>query len=1228
MATESLTEALRETLALFDDSGTPWTTNEVADRLDLGRRSTYDRLSRLTDRGQLATKKVGASARVWWRPPSTTVGNADRTPSTTAKEFESLVEAVEEYAIFTLDVDGHVQTWNTGAELIKGYGADEVLGQHFSEFYTAADRAAGVPEANLETAATSGAVRDEGWRVRADGSRFWAQVTITAVRDDEGTLQEFLKVTHDLTECREAQRRLQRERDIIDQLFETSPVAIGVFRADGDLERANEYGTELFGVGAGGETEFLDTAGDPLAVADCPHHRVLETGEAVMDRTIGVRDAAGDVSWLSVNATPVTDDAGELRWVITTAADVTVLKDQASQLRRQRDDLESELEDIFDRIDDGFYALDEEFQFTYANERAAALFDASAETLLCTNVRGVYPDSQVDGLHAALREALDTGEPVVHEAYYAPAESWLQTTVYPSGSGLSVYVRDVSERRARDRELDLYETIVATMQDGVYVLDDEGCFTLVNDAYVELTGYDREELLGAHCTLVVDEAISEQAAALTDEIDEGDRSNATIEANVNRADGTTIRGESRFTTLESAVDDHSRKVGVVRDVSERAARERELEETNRQLHTLVDHFPNGAIALVDTEMRYVVAGGTPVDEVDAEDLLGRRIRDVVTAPLVDVVAPGYERALAGEADAFETEVGGRTIQLRFVPVRDDDGTVFGAMGISQDVSDQKRYEIQLERQVQQLDTVSEFGMRAMEVGDLDELLAEATELVASVLDYDYCKVLELDADADVLELRQGVGWHDGLVGSATVSAVESDSQAAYTLAVEDPVVVEDLETESRFSGPDLLTSHGVRGGVSVVIGPSEDPWGILGTHDTQPRTFTEFDVDFVQSIANVLASAIDRFAARRELLAQSDQLIAMNDLNEAVHEITQAVIDQSTRQQIEATVCEHLVATSSYTAAWIGSTVGDSPTNVVRARAGDVAFPEDAADPIDADAAAFEFPITHQGMTYGTLTVRSERANAFSTQERAVLDRLGEVVGHAIVATERKQALIGDEVVELEYLARDVFAPYDLADLAGRFTVDHTVPAGDDEYLVYGSATAEATESMHELAEVVPYWQDLRFTETDEGARYWLRLSETPLLATIAEVGGLIQTATVEEGDFHLRVHVAPGADTRQLTAAITAQFPTADLQRRRQLTRRDRTDAVERALTAEVTDRQRAILYGAYHAGYFEWPRAASGEAIADSFDISPPTFHQHLRTAERKVFESLLAQSPTSDV
>ena len=129
------------------------------------------------------------------------------------RRFRILVQGVTDYAIYMLDPEGRVANWNAGAQRIKGYAPEEIIGQHFSQFYTPEDFDAGVPKRALETARKTGRYEAEGWRVRKDGTHFWASVVIDAIKDDNGELIGFAKITRDMTEKRETQLRLEESRE-------------------------------------------------------------------------------------------------------------------------------------------------------------------------------------------------------------------------------------------------------------------------------------------------------------------------------------------------------------------------------------------------------------------------------------------------------------------------------------------------------------------------------------------------------------------------------------------------------------------------------------------------------------------------------------------------------------------------------------------------------------------------------------------------------------------------------------------------------------------------------------------------------------------------------------------------------------------------------------------------------------------------------------------------------
>jgi PAS domain S-box-containing protein len=157
-----------------------------------------------------------------------------------AERFRTFGESVQDYAIYLIDTQGRVETWNPGAERIKGYSAEEIIGRHYSCFYTPEDVLAGKPEETLRSVVETGRHEGEGWRVRKDGTRFWANVILRPVRDSTGALRGFSKVTRDLTNARATESKYQA-------LLEATPDAIIIVNHQGRIMYANRRMEELFG---------------------------------------------------------------------------------------------------------------------------------------------------------------------------------------------------------------------------------------------------------------------------------------------------------------------------------------------------------------------------------------------------------------------------------------------------------------------------------------------------------------------------------------------------------------------------------------------------------------------------------------------------------------------------------------------------------------------------------------------------------------------------------------------------------------------------------------------------------------------------------------------------------------------------------------------------------------------------------------------------------------------
>jgi PAS domain S-box-containing protein len=379
-------------------------------------------------------------------------------------------------------------------------------------------------------------------------------------------------------------------------------------------------------------------------------------------------------------------------------------------------------------------------------------------------------------------------------------------------------------------------------------------------------------------------------------------------------------------------------------------------------------------------------------------------------------------------------------------------------------------------------------------------------------------------------------------------------------------------------------------------------------------------------------------------------------LHGLVGDVLEAVLRARTREEIEATVCERLAAVEQYAGAWVGRAdlrtdelvpaasagfdrpAGASPSlsatddpSVVAAtdREPIVVGLEATDDPAGIHAAALPaggevvaLPLVYGDTRYGVLTVYGREPEQFDERERAVLDVLARATSTAINAVEGRRLLTTDDVVELEVsitdegpFYRDVAAAVDATLTYGGSVTDDdgvrmlfVVEDADPDALPAAAAELEGIEDVS----VVSAGEDASVVE--------FLVAEPPVVDLLADHGGQTTAIEADPGGVRLTVELPAGTDARAVLDRLGERYPSVDLLARRERARAAETRAefvadIEERLTA----RQRLALQKAYLGGFFAWPRETSGEDLAASMDISPSTYHQHLRTAERKVLASL---------
>jgi PAS domain S-box-containing protein len=314
---------------------------------------------------------------------------------------------------------------------------------------------------------------------------------------------------------------------------------------------------------------------------------------------------------------------------------------------------------------------------------------------------------------------------------------------------------------------------------------------------------------------------------------------------------------------------------LTQEIKERIKVEQALRESEQQYRLLFEQATDAVVVHEVESMRFVDANPA------AEALWGYAKNELMSMTPVDLSLEPEKTMLALEKAA---EPGGTHVPIRWQ--RKKDGASIAVeisaslpftfrnrnlvCSIVRDITDREKMESMLAARIRQQAAVAELGQNALSGRDLITLMNEAVSLISQALQVEYSKVLELLSSGDELLLRSGVGWSEGLVGHAIVSA-GLDSQAGYTLATDEPVIVENLRTDPRFTGPPLLIEHGVISGLSVIIRGKDRSFGVLGAHTKLSRKFTEHDVNFLKAVANILAQAIERKRVN-ESLAEAEEL--------------------------------------------------------------------------------------------------------------------------------------------------------------------------------------------------------------------------------------------------------------------------------------------------------------------------------------------------------------------
>ncbi len=652
--------------------------------------------------------------------------------------FRLMVETVEDDAIFMLDLQGNVVSWNAGAARIKGYKADEIVGQNLSIFYPPEEINSHKPQYLLSVAVRDGRVQDEGWRIRKDGTRFWAHVVLTAMYDAEGNLLGFSKITRDLTAQKQAEEELrkseQRVRELVEELeaaLDTMPIPI--LRAhDPDCLHmtGNRTAEEFLRIPRGAEASLSAPIG-----ARPTHYKAFRGGRELTSREMPTQSAArgitvkdfdfefvfddGTIRKMLGYSVPLWNETGQPRGAITVLVDVTERMQIEVALKLTEERLRLALETIKIGTFEDNFATGEMFWNSVEYELLGLRPDDAPPTAE-TFFRFVHPED-AEALSTKWEQAKHTGE---YDSEFRiiradGQERWLvgkgRFVVDESGNGKahgvgSVGTRflgvnfDITERKHAELALikseKQFRAFFENAGAGLAQINSVGQFVRVNDCFCEITGYSREQLLNGMRPTDLDHPDDRPGdQVLTSKFMSGEISVYDFEKRYLRQNGESVWVHVTATACRNATGALEFSAGVITDITERRLAEQALQEKKQRLRSILN---TAADAIVVFDLNGIIDTVNPTAEqmfgYTEQELLGQNVKMLMPAPFQEKYDNLFRRYQETEA-VNNFRVGREVIGIRkdgsLLPIdlsvsRVDHLGIFTA--VLRDITERKRLE--------------------------------------------------------------------------------------------------------------------------------------------------------------------------------------------------------------------------------------------------------------------------------------------------------------------------------------------------------------------------------------------------------------------------------------------------------------------------------------------------------------------------------------------------------
>ncbi|CAN5795349.1 hypothetical protein BH23ACT11_BH23ACT11_10650 [soil metagenome] len=614
----------------------------------------------------------------------------------------------------------------------------------------------------------------------------------------------------DVTERKRGEEQLREAERRFHSAFDNTPVGMALVSFQGRYMQVNNAFCELLGYSEEAllEKTYMDLTYPEDYEVSQSYVRQLDSG-ALDKYTLEKRyvHAEGYPIWVSLSISLVKDSGGDPAYYVAQVQNIEERKQAESALHEDAERLAAII----------------------ATQRAIVVAEPDQESVMKLVVERSRELTDADG---AVIEMIE-GDELVYRAASGTGEKHVGLRLQLSSSISGECVRSKEILRSDDTHLDARVDQAAVRRTGARSL-------------IVVSLYHRQEIVG------VLKVFSEQTHAF------GSRDVDTLQLMAGLI-AAAMSHTAEFDAKQTLLD-------------ERTASLMKIRESEERFRTIFEGAASG-IAILDLN------GHITQSNPELQAMLGYSGRELEGMNFSTVTYPDdlqnnleiHLELVSGERDGYELEKryvrrDGSIVwaRLKASLIRNAEGAPLFTIGMVEDITDRKRAEEELLKRAQQQAIVARLGQRALADTNLHSLLDEAVTLASETLNTPYAKFLELNDEQNTLVLRAGSGWKTGRVGKFALGT-GAETQAGYSLVSSEPVITEDLDRDDRFGASRLQQDHGITSGMSVIVHGMDRPFGVLGVDTTSPRTFTGDDVNFLQAVANVLASAIGRTRAEDAL---------------------------------------------------------------------------------------------------------------------------------------------------------------------------------------------------------------------------------------------------------------------------------------------------------------------------------------------------------------------------